>query len=141
MVGVQAGSFSLAWGARLPRNVLVCVAWSAQTGDAVAIKRILGGARREPARNRELQIALKLSRHPPPHLLAPLTWLVDDDDLLLVMPLAERSLADELLGHPLYEAATFPKVRPIDLTLQALPLILENLGTNAGPAPPAPLVR
>jgi Protein kinase domain len=69
------------------------------TGDAVAIKRILGGARREPARNRELQIALKLGQQSPPHLLAPLTWLVDGDDLLLVMSLAERSLADELIAY------------------------------------------
>jgi hypothetical protein len=34
------------------------------------------------------------------YLLAPLAWAVDGVDLLLVMPLAERSLADELAEHP-----------------------------------------
>lgn len=66
---------------------------------AVAIKRILGGATRGPDRNRELQIALKLGQRPPQRLVAPLTWAVDGEDLLLVMPLADRSLADELAEH------------------------------------------
>lgn len=70
------------------------------TSVAVAVKRILGGARHRPARNRELQIALKLGQQHPSHLLAPLTWSVDGHDLLLVMPLAERSLADELIEDP-----------------------------------------
>ncbi|GAB3435068.1 serine/threonine-protein kinase [Flindersiella endophytica] len=65
---------------------------------AVAIKRIVGGAMRGPDANRELQIALKLGQQAPGHLLAPLTWSVAGDDLLLVMPLADRSLADELAG-------------------------------------------
>jgi hypothetical protein len=37
-------------------------------------RRGVGGAEREHARNRELQIALKLGQQSPPHLLTPLAW-------------------------------------------------------------------
>jgi hypothetical protein len=60
----------------------------------VAIKRIIDGAGRGPGTNRELQIALKLHQQDSQHLLVPLTWAIDGADLLLVMPLADRSLAE-----------------------------------------------
>lgn len=61
----------------------------------VAIKRINGGA------PRELEIAEKLkSVAQPRHLLVPFAAAVDGADLLLVMPLAQRSLADEIAAHP-----------------------------------------
>jgi serine/threonine protein kinase len=69
-------------------------------GRPVAIKRITDGAGRGPQANRELQIALKLHQHDSQHLLAPLAWAIDGADLLLVMPLADHSLAAELGRHP-----------------------------------------
>lgn len=84
-------------------------------GTEVAIKRILNGANLGPEKNRELQIALRLGDASRQYLLAPLTWAVDGTDLLLVMPLAERSLADELTEHPdgLTEDDVVPILRDI----------------------------
>jgi serine/threonine protein kinase len=65
----------------------------------VAIKRLTDGAGRGPEANRELQIALKLHRQDSQHLLVPLTWAIDGADLLLVMPLADHSLAAERADH------------------------------------------
>jgi hypothetical protein len=69
-------------------------------GSHVAIKRIAGEAGRGGAGNRELQIALKVGQQTRQHLLAPLAWAIDGDDLLLIMPLADRSLAEALVDHP-----------------------------------------
>lgn len=69
-------------------------------GETVAVKRVAGGAGRGPDNNRELAIALKLGSQPTGHLLAPLAWAVEGDDLLLVMPLADRSLAHAVAGAP-----------------------------------------
>lgn len=71
----------------------------AEDGTLVAIKRV-HDASPDIERNRELQIALKVGQRTTQHLLAPFTWAADGDDLLLVMPLADRSLADELADHP-----------------------------------------
>lgn len=81
----------------------------------MAIKRITGGAGRGPEANRELQIALKLRQQDSQHLLVPLTWTIDGADLLLVMPLADHSLAAELAGHEngLAEEALPPVLRDI----------------------------
>jgi hypothetical protein len=81
----------------------------------VAIKRITDGAGRGPEANRELQIALKLHRQDSQHLLVPLSWAIDDIDLLLVMPLADRSLATELAEHQdgLAEDALLPVLRDV----------------------------
>lgn len=81
----------------------------------VATKRITDGAGRGPKANRELQIALKLHQQDSPHLLVPLSWAIDDADLLLVMPLADRSLAAELASHQngLAEDALLPVLRDI----------------------------
>jgi hypothetical protein len=82
---------------------------------SVAIKRITGGARRGPEANRELQIALKLHQQDPQHLLVPLSWAIDDADLLLVMPLADHSLAAELARNQngLAQDALLPVLRDI----------------------------
>lgn len=88
----------------------------------VAIKRITNGAGRGPEANRELQIALKLHRQDSQHLLVPLSWAIDDVDLLLVMPLADRSLATELADHQngLAEDALLPVLRDITTGLVEL---------------------
>ncbi|MGH3709707.1 MAG: serine/threonine-protein kinase [Pseudonocardiaceae bacterium] len=84
-------------------------------GTEVAIKRIVGGVDRGPEKNRELQIALRLGAASRQYLLAPVTWAIDGADLLLVMPLADRSLADELAQHPeeLADEAVVPILRDI----------------------------
>ena len=69
-------------------------------GTEVAIKRIKDGAERGPTKNRELEIAMRLSGASRQYLLAPNSWAIDGNDLLLVMPLAEHSLADLLAQHP-----------------------------------------
>lgn len=88
----------------------------------VAVKRIVDGADHRPENNRELQIALRLGEASRQYLLAPLTWAVDGTDLLLVMPLAERSLADELAEHPegLADDAVVPILRDITTGLVEL---------------------
>lgn len=86
----------------------------------VAIKRITDGAGRGPEANRELQIALKLHQQDSQHLLAPLSWAVDDADLLLVMPLAERSLAAVSHQNGLAEDALLPVLRDITCGLVEL---------------------
>jgi hypothetical protein len=61
----------------------------------VAIKQIHGAA------PRELKIAEKLkSVVKPRHLLVPFASALNGTDLLLVMPLAQGSLADEIAAHP-----------------------------------------
>jgi len=69
-------------------------------GVEVAIKRLPAAAGPGPGGNRELDIALKLGQEPRAHLLAPEAWARDGDDLLLVMPLASRSLATYLADRP-----------------------------------------
>ena len=81
----------------------------------VAIKRITDGAGRGPEANRELQIALKLHQQDSQHLLVPVAWARDGADLLLVMPLADRSLAAERASYEkgMADDALLPVLRDI----------------------------
>jgi hypothetical protein len=96
-------------------------------GTAVAVKRLLirtdstlHRAADEQQAERELQVAQHLATVPGSHIMPILDYAHLDGELLLVMPLADHSLADKIRQDPLAAPAVKDLLRQIASALQEL---------------------
>ena len=90
-----------------------------------AVKRIplrIGDRRELQRREREIEIAQKLTADGAPlhHLLVPIDWGTLDEDLLLVMPRAEYSLAEAIPSRNFSQENRYRAIRDVTLGLSEL---------------------
>jgi serine/threonine protein kinase len=93
--------------------------------DEFAVKRIplkVGDLRERRRREREVEIAQKLIADgtPSPHLLVPIDWGTLGEDLLLVMPRAEYSLAEIIPSPNFSRENRYRAIRDVALGLSEL---------------------
>lgn len=95
---------------------------NAEDGAKVAVKVVPlrdGGYAERQQRNRELEIASHLSTIPSDRLLVPIDYGYEGDDLLIVMPLADRSLK-EAIDLGLSQEQQYEALLDVALGLQEL---------------------